>query len=410
MAAAVAKKIVDNQLAPADDDPNAAGPVGTSRITDPRTTDPGAGGIVKPGTTTPQVLPPDLETERGGDPDITTEPRPDQIEGSGAVADAITNASGGPSAPNPTMTTPTSATAPATRSTPSTATTGAPAAGTPTTGTSTAGTGFPSPVLRDLDEAKDTVAGRLSKLMDVNNPIIAQARANAIKSANDRGMANSSMASGAAEEAAVASMLPVAQQDAQTSFTQGRANQDTSNQFSLTDATFGHQNEMQDKDIASNQKIAETGANAQVASAGIHAGATVSAAQIGAAASERMQQASIAAQKDAQVLDGQIRGGLLDKQVAANAGLNDANLAQQRTLSLQQAQVNTQANYTAQYTTILNNHDMSPEDKTQAIVHLNAIYAGSPFLPPNLVIPAYNPGGTPAPTGQTHTTNDGGGE
>jgi hypothetical protein len=264
-------------------------------------------------------------------------------------------------------------------------------------------------VLRDLDEQKDTVAGRLATLMQGNNPIIAQARASALKAANDRGTANSSMAEQAGEEAAVGSMMPVAQQDAATSYNQGRSNQDVENQFELTHETFAHQNEMQGKDIASNTNLANIGAAAQVAAAGAHANAVVSAAQIGAEASKQMQEAQIAANRQAQAVDGSIREGLLDRQIAANAGLQDGQLTFQREVARTNAGVTSQNAYSSQYTTILTDANMSAEDKTNAIVHLNAIYGGSPYLPPGLVTTSLPPlpGNTTTPTGGNTNVNTG---
>ena len=61
-----------------------------------------------------------------------------------------------------------------------------------------------------------TVNGLLAKYLKTSNPIMQQAEATARQAANSRGLANSSLAVGAAQQAVTNSMLPVAQQDATT--------------------------------------------------------------------------------------------------------------------------------------------------------------------------------------------------
>lgn len=61
-----------------------------------------------------------------------------------------------------------------------------------------------------------TVNGLLAKYLNAGSPIMQQAESNARQAANARGLANSSLAVGAAQQAAMNSMLPIAQQDATT--------------------------------------------------------------------------------------------------------------------------------------------------------------------------------------------------
>ena len=58
------------------------------------------------------------------------------------------------------------------------------------------------------------VSGRLSGLLSENSPYLEQARSRARRTANRRGLMNSSIAAGAGEEAAIAAALPIAQADA----------------------------------------------------------------------------------------------------------------------------------------------------------------------------------------------------
>jgi hypothetical protein len=76
-----------------------------------------------------------------------------------------------------------------------------------------------------------TVADRLKALMDENSPLAQQARTHALEAMNDRGLVNSSMAEGAAEQAAYNAMLQIAQQDANTAADIGKTNNAYANQF-----------------------------------------------------------------------------------------------------------------------------------------------------------------------------------
>lgn len=65
-------------------------------------------------------------------------------------------------------------------------------------------------------QESDLVAGRLRQLQSRANPLVQASRRDALRRANARGDLNSSYAAGAAEQAAYAAMLPVAQQDSDT--------------------------------------------------------------------------------------------------------------------------------------------------------------------------------------------------
>ncbi len=96
------------------------------------------------------------------------------------------------------------------------------------------------PSLRDLQPG-DTVEERLANLLASDSRYIEQARQRAREQSNARGLLNSSMAAGAAESAAIEAALPIAQQDAQSSFNQGRANQDAQNNAYQFNADAGNQ-------------------------------------------------------------------------------------------------------------------------------------------------------------------------
>lgn len=80
----------------------------------------------------------------------------------------------------------------------------------------------------NVDSGK-TVNGLLGQYMSQDNPLMQQAKTNALQTANSRGLANSSMAVGAGQTAAMNSMLPIAQQDSQTYNTAAQNNQASRN-------------------------------------------------------------------------------------------------------------------------------------------------------------------------------------
>lgn len=70
------------------------------------------------------------------------------------------------------------------------------------------------PATSYMDNAKSTVAGQLSTLLQADSPYIKQAETKAKEQAASRGLLNSSIAAGAGRTAAIESALPIAQQDA----------------------------------------------------------------------------------------------------------------------------------------------------------------------------------------------------
>lgn len=88
-----------------------------------------------------------------------------------------------------------------------------------------------SPVQRNVNEQKDTVSGQIGSLLDKSNPYMELSRRNAQRTANSRGLINSTMAAKAGEEAAIQSAMPIATQDAATYFDQGKTNQGVVNKF-----------------------------------------------------------------------------------------------------------------------------------------------------------------------------------
>jgi hypothetical protein len=94
------------------------------------------------------------------------------------------------------------------------------------------------PVTGAIDSPTMTVQGQLESILAKDSPLMDQARAKAMREANNRGLVNSSMAAQAGEEAMISQALPIAQQDAGEYFAQGRANQDAGNLFAGKTADF----------------------------------------------------------------------------------------------------------------------------------------------------------------------------
>ena len=82
-----------------------------------------------------------------------------------------------------------------------------------------------------------TVQGQIKDILDPNSPLMKQAETQALQEMNERGLVNSSMAVGAAQDAMIQNALPIAQQDASTMFTAEVQNANTINQFQMAELT-----------------------------------------------------------------------------------------------------------------------------------------------------------------------------
>lgn len=106
----------------------------------------------------------------------------------------------------------------------------------------------------------ETVYGLLGKYLSKGSPLVQQAQTSVQQTANTRGLANSSMAAGAGYQAAVNTMTPIAQADANTYSTASRDNQVATNTAlqSNTAAT----NEMAKFNTSNQQQVALANQNA----------------------------------------------------------------------------------------------------------------------------------------------------
>lgn len=78
-------------------------------------------------------------------------------------------------------------------------------------------------------EKGDTVEGRIEGIVSKRSPLMTRAATQGLQGANRRGLLNTSMAIGEAENAVYGAALPIASQDAQTSFQSKALNQNAAN-------------------------------------------------------------------------------------------------------------------------------------------------------------------------------------
>lgn len=90
---------------------------------------------------------------------------------------------------------------------------------------------FDKPTQTQVDAPTETVEDRLKSLTAKDSKYVELAQQDAMRSANTRGLINSSMAAGAGTEAAIRTALPIAQQDAKTYTDTRLNNQAAANQF-----------------------------------------------------------------------------------------------------------------------------------------------------------------------------------
>lgn len=124
------------------------------------------------------------------------------------------------------------------------------------------------PVTTEVDPNQETVESRLNKMTAGGSRYTELAKKDAQRSANTRGLINSSMAGAAGTEAAIKAAMPIAQQDAKT-YTQTRLqNQGDENEFlknrqsaNLNMETAGHASQLRqgEAEQASGLKMGEMG-------------------------------------------------------------------------------------------------------------------------------------------------------
>ena len=102
-----------------------------------------------------------------------------------------------------------------------------------------------------------SVADNMNTLLDKSSPYLKQAESYAREAANKRGLINSSMAVGAAEQARIGAALPIAQQDAQGVMQERLQSQQGDIQSRLQGEQFEHQLSLSEKEHAQRLGLSE---------------------------------------------------------------------------------------------------------------------------------------------------------
>ena len=89
--------------------------------------------------------------------------------------------------------------------------------------------------------APQTVQSQIKDIINPNSPIMQQARTGALEQMNSRGLANSSMAITAGDDAAYRAAIPIATADASTYAKSASYNADAQNQVNLANAQYANQ-------------------------------------------------------------------------------------------------------------------------------------------------------------------------
>jgi hypothetical protein len=118
---------------------------------------------------------------------------------------------------------------------------------------------------------EQTVEGRIQSIINPNNPIIASARADAVDEMNARGLSNSTLATTAADKAAFAAAIPIAQADAATFAKAGGYNADIQNQMAMQKAQLANQLGIAGLQSDTQKQIAQLNADTQKYTAGLDA-------------------------------------------------------------------------------------------------------------------------------------------
>lgn len=124
------------------------------------------------------------------------------------------------------------------------------------------GTQYKSNFNSQVDGKSETIEGRIQNLLAANNPVIQQAGEAAMAQFAQRGLANSSMAVQAAQEAMVSKAIEIAGPDAQTYFQNRTNNVNWQNKFAQAEQQQGY--DLQKLDYANNLQQDTTDKNQSI--------------------------------------------------------------------------------------------------------------------------------------------------
>lgn len=135
---------------------------------------------------------------------------------------------------------------------------------------------LPNPKTWDIT-ADQTVEGRLANLVDPNNPLNAQITGQVNDAWAGRGLVNSGMAAGAAQDAIIKNAMQIAQPDAATTAKAAGYNADEFNQFSTKNSDYENQFRLNKQQQDSQYRIAQLNAETQKTIAGMNIDAQAAA-------------------------------------------------------------------------------------------------------------------------------------
>jgi len=115
------------------------------------------------------------------------------------------------------------------------------------------------PVAGAIDPAKGTVQGQMTGLLSKDSEYMQQAKADSLQAMNSRGLANSSMAVGAGQGAAIRAALPIADADARAYNNQSLTNQQADNAFRTAGNQFQYGSALSEQDQAQRLALADQG-------------------------------------------------------------------------------------------------------------------------------------------------------
>ena len=124
-----------------------------------------------------------------------------------------------------------------------------------------------------------TVEGRVNGIINGNSGIIQQARTRALEQMNERGTANSSMATTASDAAAYQAAIPIAQADAATTSKAAGYNADIQNQFSTNSQNRSASMDQAQLSAATQKEVARLNAETSKTIAGLNNDAQARAQQ-----------------------------------------------------------------------------------------------------------------------------------
>jgi hypothetical protein len=256
------------------------------------------------------------------------------------------------------------------------------------------------------------VQNQMNNILSDNSQYIQQARARAAQTANARGMMNGSLAAQAGEEAAISQALPIAQQDANTNFTNMRDNTAALNQYGLADKTNSLQEIMQGRDMDNRLLMGRESNAAQLQAAQTHAAATVSAAAMqaetqryGIDTNSKLESARMKQQDDQFYANMKFVGGenelnrqlnlkMQGNELTSRLDITNLNISAQTKWNMANMSQSSLNSFGAAASNIFSSN-MSAEDKGRYFNNLLAIWAGNPSFPYQPTSGAYTPAPPP---------------